>query len=235
MKLISREINEKTIDHVMAGIESIIGKKSQFFVIEWIRNFDVNHTKKWLVRKDAEDPLTMKFERWTLDEHFARLYGPTVMMSQRVTESQSKRQSVAQSEMSDEDRKRLIKALANSPFIRYRHKSSDKGSHYEIHRSLREQNDWRYRMLKRSLTVQSGSGIPEQSVDDVVIELQPLTLPERKRSHTISESGDSLTARMIRQKYENAKITFKPANPVRNSVQDIQEEEELKVERETDL
>ena len=85
-KKICENVNEKCIDHVMAGVETVVGRKvSNYRVLNWIIQFEDKFVKKLLVNKDAEHTFLRTLEKLSLDEHYARLYGkaskPNAMMS----------------------------------------------------------------------------------------------------------------------------------------------------------
>merc|ERR1711935_436228 len=48
----------------------------------WITMFENNYLKKLLVSKDAKHDLTILLNKAPTNEHFARLYGPTMMVEQ---------------------------------------------------------------------------------------------------------------------------------------------------------
>jgi hypothetical protein len=50
-KLLSQDVNEKTIDFVMAGVASVVGGMSRHTVLEAIVQFDSNFVKRWLVSR----------------------------------------------------------------------------------------------------------------------------------------------------------------------------------------
>jgi hypothetical protein len=75
-KKICENVNEKCIDHVMAGVETVVGRKvSNYRVLNWIIQFEDKFVKKLLVNKDAEHTFLRTLEKLSLDEHYARLYG----------------------------------------------------------------------------------------------------------------------------------------------------------------
>ena len=104
------------MDHVMAGIEAVAGGLQKHVLLESIKKFDEDHTKKWLIRSDAEDILTMRLAKISLDEHIARLYGPTVLATQ------TSRAKVQPSDP-EEARRRLKKAFSKSVYERYRNRA----------------------------------------------------------------------------------------------------------------
>ena len=77
--LIAEDVNEKCIDIMMAGVESVVGKTiSRYQVLNHIEKFDNTYLKKVLTIEGAEDPLTLSLHQISLDEHYARLYAPTM-------------------------------------------------------------------------------------------------------------------------------------------------------------
>ena len=50
------------VDHVMSGVSSIVGEFSKVMVKEKLRQWDANNLKKWLIREDALDLMTLKYE-----------------------------------------------------------------------------------------------------------------------------------------------------------------------------
>ena len=64
----------------MAGVESVVGGFSRFLIREKLRAWDAKYTKSWLIREDAVDLMALKYEQISLDEHYARLYGPRILV-----------------------------------------------------------------------------------------------------------------------------------------------------------
>ena len=83
VKLISDDVNLKTIDLVMSGVGAVIGGISYSAALETLQSFDEKFIKKWLIRDDVLDSMTEKLNRISLEEHYARLYGPSVVAHQR--------------------------------------------------------------------------------------------------------------------------------------------------------
>ena len=52
-KPVCRDVNLKTIDHVMAGVESVIGRMSKYSMLEKFRSFDKKYIKRFLSKEDA--------------------------------------------------------------------------------------------------------------------------------------------------------------------------------------
>lgn len=61
----------------------MVGRKmSRYQILNLIVTFDQKYLKRVLVNKDAKDSLTLKLQKISLNEHYARLYGPTLLVAQ---------------------------------------------------------------------------------------------------------------------------------------------------------
>ena len=83
VKLISHDVNMKTIDLVMSGIGSIVGELTYSAVVEHLKDFDKKFIRKWLIRDNVLDSMAEKMKRISLEEHYARLYGPSILAHQK--------------------------------------------------------------------------------------------------------------------------------------------------------
>ena len=81
--MINPEIGLKLMDHIMAGVESIAAGISRHSVMEALMLFDDRYIKKFLIRKGVQSKIGFRLEKITLAEHYANLYGPAVLASQR--------------------------------------------------------------------------------------------------------------------------------------------------------
>ena len=64
-------------------MESVVGRRmSRYRMWNSITALDEAYIKKFLLRSNAEDPLTLKLQKISIAEHYARLYGPTMMVKQ---------------------------------------------------------------------------------------------------------------------------------------------------------
>ncbi|KAG1672168.1 Sodium/hydrogen exchanger 2 [Nymphon striatum] len=87
------EINYKLIDHVMAGIEEISGSLGDFYIKALFHHYNNKYIKPYLIRSvSVSGNLNKLYEKVTLADHFANLYGPAICL---------------------EDKKPLIKAMNN--------------------------------------------------------------------------------------------------------------------------
>ena len=76
--MICTDVNEKTMDTMMAGVESITGGIHKHKVLKTFQTFEENTIKKWVVREGVGDPMALKLEKITVKDHYNRLYGPTI-------------------------------------------------------------------------------------------------------------------------------------------------------------
>ena len=67
----------------MDGVETIVGRKvSSYHILNWIVMFEKRYLKKFLVSKHALHTLSVKLRNMSMTEHYARLYGPTMLVTQ---------------------------------------------------------------------------------------------------------------------------------------------------------
>ena len=83
VKMISDDVNEKTIDLVMSGVGAVVGKVTYSRVLEKFQAFDKKFIQRWLLKDDVNHKMTEKLNKISLNEHYARLYGPTILAHQR--------------------------------------------------------------------------------------------------------------------------------------------------------
>ncbi len=133
-KLIIEDVNKKTVDHLMTGIEAIVGHYSRNTYIQKIDAFDNHYIKKLLMSKRAMDIMTLKLQRITLDEHYARLYGPAVLISRDDAGSVVEKASTSDMEaaqIQEDERRKTAKldqkqslrlALRSTSYERYRNR-----------------------------------------------------------------------------------------------------------------
>eukprot|EP00095_Tigriopus_kingsejongensis_P008991 maker-scaffold783_size97670-snap-gene-0.22 protein:Tk08991 transcript:maker-scaffold783_size97670-snap-gene-0.22-mRNA-1 annotation:"hypothetical protein DAPPUDRAFT_314297" len=202
-KMISTDVNLRTIDHVMAGVESVLGKHSGHSILEAVRTFDQNYTKKLLVRKDAEDIMALRFERITLDEHCARLYGPTVMVHNHTKERPEG--SLNPGSMSEVEEKKLRLMMKNTPFERYRNKAYLKDSPEHFYQQLGHEQKHRGHMLETHLSL---GPLTDEPGEEVVPLFKSKSVGSSyKRNKDRWQTGVS-GAKVLKQ-YQEAKEQFK--------------------------
>jgi sodium/hydrogen exchanger 3 len=83
VRLISDDVNSKTIDLLMAGVGSVLGKMHYTAFLENLQSFDKKFIKMWLVRSNVLDSMTERLNKISIEEHFARLYGPNAPAHQK--------------------------------------------------------------------------------------------------------------------------------------------------------
>jgi hypothetical protein len=57
--------------------------------LELMLNFEAKYIRNVLIREDADDILTLKFQRISLDEHYAMLYGPSMIAHDDIKEAEA--------------------------------------------------------------------------------------------------------------------------------------------------
>ncbi|XP_063612016.1 Na(+)/H(+) exchanger beta-like [Penaeus indicus] len=83
-KKLNEEINDTAMDHIMAGVEEILGQHGDFYLRELIIHYNDKYLKKWFVKPCSESKLTRLFEKIAISEHYAHLYGPVAMIEDKV-------------------------------------------------------------------------------------------------------------------------------------------------------
>ena len=126
-RMIAEDVNDKCIDLLMAGVESVVGRKmSRYQILNFIVNFDSTYLKKKLIVDGAEDPWTLKLQKISLDEHYARLYGPAIVVAEHKVQDMlgdegSERPPAASN--TENERKALKEGFANSAFSKWNRKT----------------------------------------------------------------------------------------------------------------
>ena len=114
--LLSEDVNEKCIDLVMAGLESVVGKKGKYRVIERIEKFDEKYVKPLLSIEGAEDYLALRLQEISMEQHYARLYAPAMMVADLQSDQTAKEPSAQDTQC---DRAVLKEGLNANVFDRY--------------------------------------------------------------------------------------------------------------------
>ncbi|KAK3849232.1 hypothetical protein Pcinc_044001 [Petrolisthes cinctipes] len=83
-KNLGEEINNTTMDHIMAGVEEILGQHGDFYLRELLVHYNDKYLRKWFLRPTVESKLKRLFEKIAISEHYAHLYGPVAMIEERV-------------------------------------------------------------------------------------------------------------------------------------------------------
>ncbi|KAL7631966.1 UNVERIFIED_CONTAM: hypothetical protein RMT77_017722 [Armadillidium vulgare] len=78
------EISETSMDHMMAGIEEILGHHGDFYLRGLLMHYNEKYLKKWFLHESSDTKLTRLFEKIALSEHYAHLYGPIAMVEDHM-------------------------------------------------------------------------------------------------------------------------------------------------------
>ncbi|TRY63115.1 hypothetical protein TCAL_08230 [Tigriopus californicus] len=82
-KKISEEVNDNVMEHLMAGIEIISGRRGSQYLGQLLERFDEKYLKRWLCRQWESD-LQRLFEELAYTDHLCNLYGPSVVLESGV-------------------------------------------------------------------------------------------------------------------------------------------------------
>ncbi len=79
-RMISEEVNDTVIEHTMAGIEIISGKRGSQYFGRALERFDDKYLMKWFCKHERDNDLTKLFEELAISDHLCNLYGPQVLI-----------------------------------------------------------------------------------------------------------------------------------------------------------
>ena len=80
---IGNDVHSKNMDHVMSGINSIVGRKvSSNAFWNTIQIFERDYLRNYLIVDNGQHKWDMKVQEISMDEHYARLYGPAMLIKQ---------------------------------------------------------------------------------------------------------------------------------------------------------
>lgn len=85
-KTLNEELNDNIITNTMAGIEEITGVRGDFYIRRKLESFDDMYLKKIFLHSGTEHDFTRLYEKLTLAEHFAHLYGPVTLVEDKKTD-----------------------------------------------------------------------------------------------------------------------------------------------------
>lgn len=208
--MISEDVNEKTIDYVMAGVESVTGHLSRYSVMEKLRNFDRKYLKRLLVKENAVDVLALRLQDITIDEHYARLYGPTMIVHEKM-QQRSIHHPAPPYSYTEAERRLLKGALSNTPFELLRHNAYIRHTKEHVRNWLKQDHEDKMRQLEHRLILarqqesQKGPlGTGEEAAPDGTSDH---SIMEEKNKILWQKAG--LSAMHIKKQYENAKKEYK--------------------------
>ena len=203
------------VDHVMSGVASVVGEFSKLMLKEKARQWDANHMKKWLIREDAMDLMTLKYEEISIDEHYARLYGPRILVHEhkineiiagdaegddstsseekdymRVSSFKSQPSKTLNSQTSTYiERKQLQQAFSSSPYERFKSKSyRDQDSEDSILDEIKNQRAARTKAIWTTALAKAKAEANATSLDK---DNGPGTLSNNERPKSLFTFGDA--------------------------------------------
>lgn len=204
-KSVGGMVNNKTIDHVMFGVESITGRISRYTLLDAIRHFDENYVKIWLIKKGTVHQIEKKLQDITLEEHYARLYGPTVLVSSADKStfwrpSQEEKEETNNENVAETNypppilkRKDLMKAFSTNPYEKYHNKLRRDS----VDDQLEDQLNRRW---------QNASLIGRRLMKDIE---DDNSTQNRVKNKWQGAASKTLTTALIKKQYSDAKDKFK--------------------------
>jgi len=233
VKLISNDVNQKTVDNLMAGVEAVTGGVQKHIMLEKIRKFDHDYIQKLLVREDAQDILTLRLQKISMDDHNARLYGPTVAATRMSNRHHNDKNTV---KLNDEEaRKKLQEAFSTNAYERYRHhRGRNSESAENIAEEVRKEQEKRAKLIWSSAI----KGVMKDQVQKISVTSMESTTSSNDANGDVSDPATAakLKGDRILQVYKMAKMQFKvnAENAAANRLQDIVEEQANKLQRNLD-
>ena len=82
-KSISSDVHFRTIDLLMSGVGSIMGGLHYNRFMKFIKSFEEKHLHKYFLRKNVLNLMTVQLNEISMEEHYARLYGPAVLAHEK--------------------------------------------------------------------------------------------------------------------------------------------------------
>lgn len=77
IKTLTGQVNNTLIDHVMAGVEQVLGRHGDFHLKQIADHYEEKYVRHWLQRStDDLYNLCKVYEKVAIDDHYAHLYGP---------------------------------------------------------------------------------------------------------------------------------------------------------------
>jgi len=83
-KLITEEVNDTVLDHIMSGVDVISGKRGKQYFQNWLEHIDENYLKPIFCNPNTENAMVSLFEDLALSDHYLNLYGPLVTQDDYV-------------------------------------------------------------------------------------------------------------------------------------------------------
>ena len=202
-RLIAEDVNDKCIDLLMCGVESVVGRKmSRYQFLNSIVNFDRAYLKKHLIVEGAEDPLTLKMQQISLDEHYARLYGPAILVAENKVQDMLGDENISRknSKSEENDRKILEKGFASNSFqkwIMYKRVASDVENENKIEM---EENVNRKTSILWNLALKNANGEAAETIGTAGPSFEQIS----EQNNGVGERTE-----LIKQAYRKSKLRFK--------------------------
>ena len=162
----------------MSGMESIAScemhrNKAQLLFAK----YDEKYIQKWILHDEAVDMMVLKVQKFAMEDHYARLYGPRVMAKKSVMASRARspsdfnRESLKESQITclkdseelvgnKESKKLLANAFAAHPFSKYQHQKVRMDSNEDLQSLLDDTEKKSSQIWKRAFSRVSKKSVP---------------------------------------------------------------------------
>ncbi|QQP41950.1 Sodium/hydrogen exchanger, partial [Caligus rogercresseyi] len=129
-------INGKLIDQTMGGLEAITGSVSKYRIINLIEYVDKNYIMKYILSNHSLINLEQKLRDVTMDEHYARLFGPSLLAKGDALggiEGSLYASLISRVGLIDPSRQSLKYLLNSSPYEQYRRRLLSRSHSFDDH------------------------------------------------------------------------------------------------------
>jgi len=86
-KLLMVEMNHKLFDHIMSGVESLAGKRGQYYFQDCFNRFDEKFLMKIFCSSHAEHDMVRMYDEASIADHYLHLYDPSVKAAEAIKEA----------------------------------------------------------------------------------------------------------------------------------------------------
>merc|ERR1719508_194224 len=194
-KKITPHIQNKLIDDIMAGVESVVGKHGSYTFHEVFKQIDNKYVRKILISKDKREGLEREFEKVMLDNHFTHLYGANVLVEDEEEVKNKPDFSAAQ------NIKSFTTGINASSWGMYKNKFNREMTADEatLRNNLFERNNRAKEIESRIFLNEARGGTPN-------LELKPDISRKRLSTCSAAMSKASKLSSQIKDKYDVAQI-----------------------------
>ena len=182
------DVLEKTLSNLMSGVESIASCKMHRNKAQLLfAKYDEKYIQKWVLHDEAVDLMVLKVQKFAMEDHYARLYGPRVMakksfMSCRArSPSDFSRESLEKSQITclkdskdpvgnKESKRLLADAFAAHPFSKFQSYQLRMDSNEDLQNLLDDTEKKSSQIWKKAFSRVSQKSVPRESSEQENLE-----------------------------------------------------------------